>query len=145
MKYLVDANVVFPLLLSRHPHRQAALTWLDSVRSGEGGLCRLVQLAVLRLLCNRTVMGPDVQRPVEAWRALRSLQLDERFVFAPEPENMDVNLRAMVEGREATPNVWSDAYLAAFALSEGLSLVSFDGGMKSFPHVETLLLQLPAR
>jgi hypothetical protein len=76
---------------------------------------------------------------------LRSLQLDERFVFAPEPENMDVNLRAMVEGREATPNVWSDAYLAAFALSEGLSLVSFDGGMKSFPHVETLLLQLPAR
>jgi hypothetical protein len=33
-------------------------------------------------------MGPDVQRPTDAWRALRALQLDERFAFAPEPENI---------------------------------------------------------
>ncbi len=140
MKHLADAHVVFPLLLSRHPHRQAALRWLEPIQAGEAGLCRLVQLTVLRLLCNRTVMGPDVQRPTDAWRALRALQLDERFAFVPEPENLDVNLRAVIDGREATPNLWSDAYLAAFALSEGLNLVTFDGGMKSFPHVEVVLL-----
>ena len=141
MKYLADANVVFPLLLSRHPHRKAALAWLNSAQSGEVGVCRMVQLAGLRLSCNRTVMGPDVQRPVEAYRALRMLLMDERFAFTPEPENLDINLRTMIEGREPTPSLWSDAYLAAFAFSEDLTVVTFDRGMKSFPHAEVMWLQ----
>lgn len=89
-------------------------------------------------------MGPDVQRPTEAWRALRALQLDERFAFAPEPANVDANLRALVEGRVvATPNLWSDACLAAFALCEELPLVTFDAGMSSFPHLKVVSPESP--
>ena len=33
MKFLADVNVVFPLLVSRHQHRNTALEWFDSTLS----------------------------------------------------------------------------------------------------------------
>ena len=99
-----------------------------------------MQLTTLRLLCNRTVRGPDAPRPGEAWRALRALQVDERFASAPEPENLNVNLRAQ-RGARGHAHLWSDTYLAAFALTEGLTMASLDAGMKSLLPARTLLLQ----
>jgi predicted nucleic acid-binding protein len=55
-----------------------------------------------------------------------------------------VNLRANIADREATPNLWSDAYLAAIALSTGLQMVTFDAGFRSFPSLNPLVLMTPA-
>jgi predicted nucleic acid-binding protein len=85
MKYLADVNVVLPILLSRHVHRDAALNWFNGAAASEVALCTHVRLAVLRLLCNRKVMGEDVQTPDDAWRAMRTFEMDERVAFLREP------------------------------------------------------------
>ncbi len=39
---------------------------------------------------------------------------------------MDVIFRTATDRDEASPNAWTDAYLAAFAETAGLTLVTFD-------------------
>ena len=135
MTFLADVNVVFPLLVSRHPHRDDALAWFDSVGAGEMVLARLVRLGALRLLTNPQVMGPDVLRPKAAWGAMETLEADERIVLWHEPDGVDATLKALAAPCAPTPNLWSDAYLAAFAKAAGLRLVSFDRGFRKFADV----------
>jgi hypothetical protein len=70
-----------------------------------------------------------------AIEALGVLQADERIVFLPEPEGVDAVLQQLVSNCSATPNLWTDAYLAAFSAVCGLSLVSFDRGLAKFPRL----------
>nr|WP_306469752.1 TA system VapC family ribonuclease toxin [Oscillatoria laete-virens] len=135
-----DINVIFPLLVSRHAHRAAAVEWFDRAGIAEVALCRLTRLGVLRLLCTEAVMGPDVLRPEAALDALEILENDERIVIAPEPPDLDRALRECVMGRMSSPNLWSDAYLAAFALAGGVEVVSFDKGFKRFSGLRFCLL-----
>jgi toxin-antitoxin system PIN domain toxin len=140
MKFLPDVNVLFPLLVSRHQHRATALEWFDRRGLAEVALCRLTRLGVLRLLCTGAVMGPDVLPPETALGAMEVLENDERVVSAPEPPGLDRTLRDCVMGRTSTPNLWSDAYLAAFALANDVELVSFDKGFRKFDGLRFSLL-----
>ncbi len=140
MRFLADVNVVFPLLLSRHQHRNKALEWFDSTAAGDVVLPRLTRLGVLRLLCTVQVMGPDVLQPRSAMEALESLEADERIVLLREPEGLDAMLRTLVVSCATTPNLWTDAYLAAFARVTRLKLISFDRGFSKFAGLDFLLL-----
>lgn len=135
MKFLPDVNVLFPLLVSRHSHRAIAVEWFDGAGVAEVVLCRLTRLGVLRLLCNSAVMGPDALSPQGALDALRVLEQDERIVCVSEPLGLDRALEACVVNCVSTPNLWSDAYLAAFALVSQIELVTFDRGFGKFPHL----------
>ena len=70
MRFLADVNVIFPLLVSRHPDRESALEWFDTAAAGDVILCRLTRMGTLRLLCTGKVMGPDVLAPKTAMEAL---------------------------------------------------------------------------
>ena len=140
VKFLADVNVAFPLLLSRHQHREKALAWFDSVNANEVVLCRLTRLGVLRLLCTASIMGPDVLQPKAAFEAMEILERDERVVLLHEPDGVDAALKSFVAKCSTTPNLWSDAYLAAFATIARLQLVSFDRGFSRFAGVDFLRL-----
>ena len=140
MKFLVDVNVIFPLLVSRHQHRDKALEWFDSTAAGEVVLVRLARLGALRLLCTSQVMGPDVLQPKAAVEALEVLEADERVVLLHEPDGLDDSLKKLVSSRVTSPNLWTDAYLAASATVAGLKLVSFDRGFSKFRGLDFLLL-----
>jgi toxin-antitoxin system PIN domain toxin len=140
VKFFPDVNVIFPILLSRHEHRDAALQWFDTVAAGQFALCRLTRLGVLRLLTNAQVMGPDVLAPAHAFQALTVLETDERAVLLHEPDGLDAELKRLIARKVATPNLWSDAYLAAFARIAGLKLVSFDRGFRKFDGLDPVLL-----
>jgi uncharacterized protein len=140
VRFLADVNVVFPLLVSRHQHREQALEWFDSIAAADVALTRLTRLGALRLLCSRAIMGPDVLQPRQAWEAVEVMESDERMVLVQEPDGLDATLKRFVSGRSATPNLWSDAYLAAFAKVAGLRLVSFDRGFTKFRDLDFLLL-----
>jgi predicted nucleic acid-binding protein len=43
-------------------------------------------------------------------------------------------------GRAATPNLWTDAWLAALALTHGCEMVTFDKGFRSFKGVAVSVL-----
>jgi predicted nucleic acid-binding protein len=47
---LTDVNVLLALLLRQHEYHRTALKWFDILAAGEAGLCRIVQLALIRLL-----------------------------------------------------------------------------------------------
>ncbi len=140
MRFLADVNVIFPLLVSRHQQRDKAVEWFECTAAGDIVLCRLARLGTLRLLCTRQVMGPDVLQPKAALEALEVLEADERVVLLHEPDGLDAKLKTLVNACATTPNLWTDAYLAALASVAGLQLVSFDRGFSRFPGLELLLL-----
>jgi hypothetical protein len=88
---------------------------------------------VLRLLTNRTLMGEGVLSPEVAWHTLRELAEDVRAVVTDEiPTGLDVLWLAFVRGRKPSPNLWTDAWLAAYAETRGWEMVTFDGGFRQF-------------
>lgn len=140
MKFLADVNVIFPLMVSSHQHREKAVEWFDSVNAGEVVLSRLTRLGALRLICNSHVMGADVLSPKATLAAIEVLEADERIVLAHEPDGLDATLKKLVSSCATTPNLWTDAYLAAFAIVADLQLVSFDRGFRKFRGLDFLLL-----
>ncbi len=134
MKCVVDANVLLPLLLEQHPHRPAAAAWWDQ-QADESVLFTLpVRMALLRLLTNRTLMGKGVLQPEEAWAAVAVLTGDARAEIRTEvPPGLDSFWHHFVRGRAPAPNLWTDAWLAAFAEAEGAEMVTFDREFGNFP------------
>ena len=88
--------------------------------------CRFTQIALLRLLTNKAVMGKDVQSMAGAWEVYERCCVDARIALLAEPEGLDPRFREFARNRQPSPNVWADAYLAAFAATAGLRLVTFD-------------------
>ncbi len=103
-------------------------------------ICRNTQLGLLRLLCNTSVMGPDVCTLPQAWSIYDEIITDERFDFATEPEALERFLREFTSTGTVSPKLWQDAYLAAFARSTRAHLVTFDQGFKQFKGLKLTLL-----
>src|ERR1700730_13255812 len=81
---LVDVNVLLALLVIQHEHHELARKWFDSLAADEAGLCRIVQLALVRLLANRSIIGMHAVSASVAWNLIERLLEDERIDFIPE-------------------------------------------------------------
>ncbi len=136
----LDTNVWLALVWGRHSHAELARDWLDQCEDEQFLFCRFTQLALLRLLTTKAVMGQDVKTMPAAWEIYDHCCTDERIAFLPEPEGLDPRLRSLSRSHEASPKLWADAYLAAFASVAGLRLVTFDKAFRSKP-VECLVLR----
>jgi uncharacterized protein len=128
---LFDANVWLALCHPVHPHHAVILTAQPAF--GRGGFCRITQMAVLRLLTNRVVMGPDVLSPTKAWSLFRHLHDENQSQFFAEPAGLEDAWRDLSKDHlEMSGRTWTDAYLAAFAICAGLQFVTFDRGFRRF-------------
>ncbi len=146
MTCIADANVLFPLLVEGHAAHGTATEWWQNQPDGGVGTCLLTRLAVLRLLSNRVAMNGDPVKPKEALAAWQQLADDPRTVhIESEPPTHERRLTALVRGREPTPNLWTDAWLAALALSLDHEMTTFDRGFKSFRDLRVRLLIPPDR
>lgn len=137
---LADVNLLLPLLVRHHVHHQLALNWFDNLRPGEACLCRFVQLALIRLLGNRTLMGPHAVSAEVAWAMLEQLLDDERVNFIAEPADVSTCLAPLLKYPVATGKLVADAYLAAFAIAGKMRLVTLDQGFRQFRGLDLLLL-----
>jgi predicted nucleic acid-binding protein len=97
--FFADVNVLLALLVRRHEHHKVAGRWFDRLAANEAGLCRFVQLALIRLLGNRHIMGDDAVPAASAWRLIDELARDERIAFVPEPELLDSFLPRLLNSR----------------------------------------------
>jgi uncharacterized protein len=122
----LDTNVWLALLWERHTHADLAREWFSQCGDEQFLFCRFTQLALLRLLTTKAVMGKDIKTMAGAWEIYDQCCADERIALLPEPGGIDPGLRALARGHQASPKVWADAYLAAFASAAGLRLVTFD-------------------
>lgn len=144
MTCIADANVLFPLLVRGHVAHQVAQSWWQEQPDGTVGTCLLTRLAVLRLLTNRVAMNGMPVTPDQALRAWRQLHNDPRSLhIEAEPIDHESRFVALVSGREPAPNLWTDAWLAALALSFDYEMTTFDRGFKSFRGLKLRLLTAP--
>ena len=127
----LDANVWLALLWSRHIHADDAREWFERSSDEKFLFCRITQITVLRLLTTAAVMGADVKGMHEAWNLWDRVCADDRIEFLSEPEAIEREFRGFSSRRSASPKVWVDAYLLAFASVVGLKLVTFDRGLRT--------------
>ncbi|MGD0868193.1 MAG: TA system VapC family ribonuclease toxin [Bryobacteraceae bacterium] len=121
-----DVNVWLALLMADHIHRDAAKRWWATDDSEVIGFCRLTQMAVLRLLTTTGAMNGKPLSMKKAWAAYDRLYADQRVAFVPEPSDVEAAFRKGASSDHASPKLWADAYLLAFARSTGGQLVTFD-------------------
>jgi len=143
MTCIADANVLFPLLVGGHAAHEAARQWWEEQSESAVGLCLLTRLAVLRLLSDRVAMNGAPITPNDALDAWSELANDPRSVYIDaEPSAHEAHFVSLVTDRQPTPNLWSDAWLAALAQSLNYELTTFDRGFKSFTGLRMRLLTL---
>ena len=139
---LPDINVWIALSSDKHMHHLAAQDWFAGVDQGGAAFCRVTQMGFLRLITNRHVMREDALDQRTAWRVYEQLMRDSRLAFAAEPPDVEPVWKRLTRGLFTGTNVWTDAYLAAWALVQGLNVVSFDRG---FQKVDGLSLTILGR
>jgi toxin-antitoxin system PIN domain toxin len=137
-----DINVWIALSYEGHEHHRAAAEWFASVDGDVAYFCRLTQLGFLRLLTHPSVMRRDVRSQAEAWQTYDLLQTDQRVSFQEEADAAQVEsvLRRLTTTGRASSKQWPDAYLAAFARTVGLTLVTFDHGLHNLSRNSSVLL-----
>ena len=141
MPSLCDVNVLLALCHASHIHHASALNWLNTITAdSQVAICRMSQLGLLRLLNNPSIMLGEPLDAGAAWHVYDRMMSDERFIFCAEPHTLEDNLRRMIPRRLASPRLWQDAYLAAFAIAAGIQFVSFDRGFRQFGNLDLLLL-----
>lgn len=126
MIYLPDVNIWIALTSNRHVHHQIATEWLQGVEQDRVAFCRVSELGFLRLLTNAHVMGSDVLSPAQAWHVYDEWRTDDRVVFLHERADFSEQWRLFGEQIAGGPNVWTDAYLSAFALHSNATVVTLD-------------------
>jgi toxin-antitoxin system PIN domain toxin len=140
MTYLPDVNVWIALAAERHTLHRKARHWFSTLQDERLAFCRVTQLGFLRLLTNKHVMLEEVMSSGEAWQAYRELRLDRRIGYSAEPNELSEMWQAFTEGPLSSPNLWTDAYLCAFANAARLTLVTFDAKIPTREDVSCLLL-----
>ena len=143
--YLVDSSVWFALAVDLHVHHSIAATWFGTVNTPRAVcFCRSTQLSFLRLLTTTASFsryGSPALTNDRAWGVYNAFLADERVHFvSSEPASLASRWKLFAGRDTPSPNVWMDAYLAAFAWAGGYQLVTLDRGFRQFEGLDLLLL-----
>jgi len=142
VRHIADANVLLPVLTDGHAHRIPALAWWDACADTDVGLCLPVRMALLRLLTSVRVMGSSTLSPDRAWEVVDQLIGDPRISLIDQtPQTHTKHWQTNIAGREPTPDLWTDAWLAALAQATDCEMATFDRGFRSFPKLKLYLLK----
>jgi uncharacterized protein len=130
--FLPDVNVWVALSFDHHDHHAQAITWVNSLGDESLAFCRMTQQGLLRLATNQNVMREHVLTLSAAWEMYDRIIADGRISLVAEPAGVDVEWRRLTQANHPSTHLWSDAYLAAFAIAGGYEIVTFDHGFGQF-------------
>jgi hypothetical protein len=136
----LDANVWLALTVEAHTHHGRAKAYWEAEAAPSVVFCRVTQMALLRLLTNRSVMAAQVLSPAAAWAKCAELLAPPEVRLAAEPVAVEGTWKRHCATSRTSPNLWTDAYLAAFASTAGMRLVTFDKGFSKFDGLDCLFL-----
>ncbi len=130
--HLADINIWLALTFEVHAHHRTAKAWFEGTGPGSCAFCRLTQQGFLRLATNPAVFKDEAVTMALAWSCYDGLLADERVYFLREPEGVELAWREYTKSRRYSHRLWNDAYLAAFAQTAGLEIVTFDKGFREY-------------
>jgi toxin-antitoxin system PIN domain toxin len=144
MKHLCDSNVFLALAVEQHAHHSVAASWFGALTETDTVLlCRSTRISFLRLLTQKIAADFVPLTNREAWAVLDELMADDATGFEAEPDGLDMVWRRLTDGHASSPKLWMDAYLAAFAITGGLRMVTLDKDFRNFESHGLDLLLLP--
>jgi toxin-antitoxin system PIN domain toxin len=133
---LYDSNLWVALTFSSHPHHALAQSAFAGASLGVPAcFCRATQQSFLRLAVTPALL--KIYRPgnftnADALRQLDSFSQRPEVIFLDEPHGLETLWHQLAAITTASPKVWMDAYLAAFAIGHDVEFVTLDGDFKSF-------------
>ncbi|MBX3071745.1 MAG: PIN domain-containing protein [Thermomicrobiales bacterium] len=146
---MCDSNVWLALTVDSHSHHNVASAWFDSISEpGSVHFCRATQQSFLRLITMASVMRLYELAPrsnQQAWSSFNALLRDDRISFQMrEPAGLEVLWERFSGRNSASPKLWMDAYLAAFARAGGYQMVTTDAAFSQFQGLDLLVLSSPS-
>lgn len=139
MNDLPDINIWLALIDKRHLHHELASSYWADPAVQSRSFCRITANGFLRL-STHAKMIPNPLSAHEAWIIYRQFLALPSIRWLPEPQKLDDSYRALSCAPGFAQHLWTDAYLAAFAMANGCRLVSLDGDFKRFSGMSFLHL-----
>ena len=145
---LFDSSVWVALAFANHPHHAVARRAFEVADSrNPAAFCRATQQTFLRLITT-----PAVQRHYDsaaiandaAWATWEALNALPQVTWLDEPAGLAALWQRHARLKSASPKVWMDAYLAAFARGHGIPLTTLDRDFTNFNGLSVRLLLAPA-
>ncbi len=141
---LLDINVWLALVDENHVHHSTARQYWNEQLDQQAAFCRVTMLGLLRLSTQPNVLSRTLSNE-EAWRIYRQYLAAPEVCFLAEPVQIEAQFAALTLSEAMPQRLWTDAYLAAFAMTSGCRLVSFDSDFKRFADLNFLhLAPLPS-
>jgi predicted nucleic acid-binding protein len=97
-------------------------------------------LGYLRLTTNDKVMAGMPLTVTEAWNAYAALYSAPEVFLATEPANCDSAFQQIALAGSMASRLWTNAYLAAFAITAGMRAVTFEDDFARFNGLNLLKL-----
>jgi uncharacterized protein len=134
--HLIDTNVWVAATFSSHVFHLEAKQFLSELNTqNQAAFCRSTQQSFLRLATTSTVFkfyGVELISNRAATEILTAYLAQPTVTSIREPDNVFDLWQKLAALDSASPKVWMDAYLAAFAICKAIPLVSFDQDFKRF-------------
>ena len=136
LAYFPDTNFWIALTFDSHSHhREAAEAYSLVSVERPAVFCRSTQQSFLRIATTPAILRQYSAEPFTNQDALAAL---DHFLAMPtvtfwdEPDGLVPLWRRLASRPTTSPKVWMDSYLAAFAISGDLRIITFDHDFKSF-------------
>jgi len=136
MRKLLDINTWLALSLEDHPQHARARRWYEQTPLPVGALlfCRQTEIGFLRLVTQARVMercGLHALSNTAALEFLAKVSADPVVARAEKPPATRSLWLQIARSPLPSPNVWMDAYLAAFAIALDAEMIPFDRDFKT--------------
>jgi len=122
MKWLLDANVLFPAIYSAHQHHKLARTWLNNAKKDGWGVTVETFLTVVRL---HMIPAAMKQHPLSAKAAHSALETELAGPHPGEVLSGEKPTSAYL-GRAQGSKQINDFYLVQLAATHGAKLATLD-------------------
>jgi toxin-antitoxin system PIN domain toxin len=124
---LPDVNVWVAINHNVHKHHSSAINWFNALDEQSTLIfCRQTQMGLFRLLTTQAILGDETFTMKQCWKLYAEWIHSESAELWIEPAGMEDIFARNTASDERSPKRWNDAYLAAFAETAGLTLVTFD-------------------
>jgi toxin-antitoxin system PIN domain toxin len=133
---LIDSNVWLAVAFDRHGSHAAAVAAIDDTTAEfPSCFCRATEQSIVRLLTTTAVQAMYESPLITNEGAIRLLsewQSESNVTSIDEPVGTRELWLRLANRNTASPKLWMEAYLAAFAISGKLRFVTNDNAFRQF-------------
>jgi toxin-antitoxin system PIN domain toxin len=129
---LPDVNVWVAINHTAHVHHPSVIAWFNALDEQTVLVfCRQTQMGLFRLLTSQAILGDETFTMKQCWELFAEWINDGGAELWTEPASIETAFFRRTSTEECYPKRWNDAYLAAFAETAGITLVTFDKALSA--------------